>query len=74
MATIDNARSRYSTVAIGLHWLIGLAVIVLIFWKVIPQIGSYQDALTAWFNPKYLPLMDEKGREAWPRVKALLAA
>ena len=27
MATIDNARSRYSTVAIGLHWLIGLAVI-----------------------------------------------
>ncbi len=27
MATIDNARSRYSTVAIALHWLIGLAVI-----------------------------------------------
>lgn len=26
---------------------IGLVVIVLIFWKVIPQIGSYSDALTA---------------------------
>ena len=27
--------------------VIGLAVIVLIFWKVIPQIGSYEDALVA---------------------------
>jgi uncharacterized protein (TIRG00374 family) len=27
--------------------LVGLAFIVLIFWKVIPQIGSYSDALTA---------------------------
>jgi uncharacterized protein (TIRG00374 family) len=27
--------------------VIGLAVIILIFWKVIPQIGSYSDALTA---------------------------
>lgn len=27
MATIDDAGSRYSRVAIGLHWLIGLAVI-----------------------------------------------
>lgn len=35
---------------------------------------SYQDALAKWFNPKYLPLMDEKGTEAWPKVKALLAA
>jgi len=35
---------------------------------------SYQDALTRWFNPKYLPLMEETGREAWPRVKELLAA
>jgi glutathione S-transferase len=34
----------------------------------------YQDALAAWFNPKYLPLMEEKGTEAWPRVKRLLAA
>jgi glutathione S-transferase len=34
----------------------------------------YQDALGAWFNPKYLPLMEEKGNEAWPRVKELLAA
>jgi uncharacterized protein (TIRG00374 family) len=27
--------------------IVGLAFIVLIFWKVIPQIGSYSDALTA---------------------------
>ena len=30
--------------------VIGLAVIVLIFWKVIPQIGSYEDALIALQN------------------------
>ena len=35
---------------------------------------AYQDALVAWFNPKYLPLMAEKGGEAWPRVRAMLAA
>jgi glutathione S-transferase len=34
---------------------------------------AYRDALAKWFNEKYLPLMDEKGREAWPKVKALLA-
>jgi glutathione S-transferase len=33
---------------------------------------TYRAALTAQFNPKYLPLMEEKGREAWPRVKALI--
>jgi glutathione S-transferase len=35
---------------------------------------AYQDALAKWFNDKYLPLMEEKGREAWPKVQALLAA
>lgn len=35
---------------------------------------SYQDALAAWFNPRYLPLMAEKGEEAWPKVRAMLAA
>lgn len=35
---------------------------------------SYQDALAAWFNPKYLPLMAEKGNEAWARTKEILAA
>jgi glutathione S-transferase len=35
---------------------------------------AYKDALAKWFNPKYLPLMEEKGNEAWPRVKQLLAA
>jgi glutathione S-transferase len=35
---------------------------------------SYTEALVKWFNRKYLPLMDEKGSEAWPRVRDLLAA
>ena len=35
---------------------------------------AYKEALAKWFNPKYLPLMDEKGSEAWPRVCELLAA
>ena len=35
---------------------------------------GYQDALAKWFNAKYLPLMAEKGTEAWPKVKELLAA
>jgi glutathione S-transferase len=34
---------------------------------------AYRQALAQWFNEKYLPLMAEKGGEAWPRVKALLA-
>jgi glutathione S-transferase len=33
---------------------------------------SYRTALAAQFNQKYLPLMDEKGRAAWPRVKELV--
>ena len=35
---------------------------------------AYRAALTRWFNPKYLPLMEAKGNEAWPRVKEMLAA
>lgn len=34
----------------------------------------YREAITAWLNPDYLALMEEKGRAAWPRVEALLAA
>jgi glutathione S-transferase len=33
---------------------------------------TYRSALAAQFNTKYLPLMDEKGREAWPRVRELV--
>ena len=36
------------------------------------QRPAYQSALAALFNPKYLPLMAEKGDEAWPRVRALV--
>ncbi len=30
--------------------------------------------ISDWINPKYIPLMEEKGNEAWPRVKEILAA
>ncbi len=33
---------------------------------------TYVSAVASQFNPKYLPLMAEKGTEAWPRVKTLL--
>ena len=35
---------------------------------------NYAVAVTEWLNAKYLPLMAEKGDEAWPRVKKILAA
>ena len=35
--------------------------------------AGYQDGLTRWFNPKYLELMAEKGRETWPRVAEILS-
>jgi glutathione S-transferase len=34
---------------------------------------AYSEALEKWFNPKYLPLMQEKGLEAQARVKAIVA-
>ena len=33
---------------------------------------SYRIGLADWFSDKYLPLMEEKGLEAWPEVKAML--
>lgn len=36
------------------------------------QRPTYQTALAAQFNPKYLALMEEKGSAAWPRVAELL--
>ena len=33
---------------------------------------SYRIGLADWFSDKYLPLMQEKGLEAWPAVKAML--
>ncbi len=35
---------------------------------------AYQEALEAWFNPSYLPLMKEKGAEVQSRVKAIVAS
>lgn len=34
---------------------------------------GYQESIAKWFNPRYLPLLEEKGEEAWPRVEAMLA-
>lgn len=34
---------------------------------------SYGSAITEWLNDAYLPLMREKGAEAWPRVKQIIA-
>ena len=42
------------------------------WYERIRQRPAYQSAMAAQFNPKYLPLMAEKGNEAWPRVKELL--
>lgn len=36
--------------------------------------SAYGEALEKWFNPNYLPLMKEKGLEAQPRVRAIVAA
>lgn len=35
---------------------------------------NYQLGIGDWLNDKYLPLMAEKGEEAWPRIKEILAA
>ena len=34
---------------------------------------SYDAAITEWLNQGYWELMQEKGAEAWPRVKEILA-
>ncbi len=35
---------------------------------------AYEQGLGKWFDPKYITLMKEKGAEAWPKVKTVLAA
>lgn len=35
---------------------------------------SFETAMTAWLNDKYLPLMAEKGAEAVPRIRSILAS
>lgn len=35
---------------------------------------NYKTAVLDWLNPKYIPLMAEKGAEAWPRVREILAS
>jgi glutathione S-transferase len=34
---------------------------------------GYQEGLVRWFNPRYLSLMREKGRDEWPAIAAILA-
>ena len=43
-ASVTAKLDKKKSIILG---VIGLAVIVLIFWKVIPQVGSYEDAITA---------------------------
>jgi glutathione S-transferase len=38
------------------------------------QRTAYKEALEDWFNPKYLPLMKEKGSEALERIKTIVAS
>ena len=33
---------------------------------------SNYSAISDWINEKYIPLMEEKGKEAWPRVEEIL--
>jgi glutathione S-transferase len=34
---------------------------------------GYQEGLVEWFNPRYLSLMREKGRDEWRKIEAILA-
>lgn len=36
--------------------------------------AGYQAGISSWFNPKFLPLMDTKGSEAWPKIQAIIGA
>jgi glutathione S-transferase len=44
------------------------------WYERVKQRPSYEAAISQWLNEKYLPLMKEKGCEAWPRVQAIIAA
>lgn len=34
---------------------------------------GYQKGLVEWFNSNSISLMEEKGAEAWPRIRAILS-
>ena len=34
---------------------------------------GYHEAFVQWFNPKYLTLMEEKGKQEWPKIAEILA-
>ena len=36
--------------------------------------AGYRAAIGEWLNASYMPLMEEKGAEAQPRIKAILEA
>ena len=44
------------------------------WYAALKETPGYQAGLAKWFNPKYLPLMDKAGSEAWPRIAQLIAA
>ncbi|MDA0821377.1 MAG: glutathione S-transferase family protein [Proteobacteria bacterium] len=43
------------------------------WFEALQATAGYQAGLTKWFNPKYLPLMDQAGIEAWPRIAGIVA-
>jgi len=42
------------------------------WYAALKETPGYRAGLTDWFNPKYLPLMDEAGSRVWPTVQAIL--
>jgi uncharacterized protein (TIRG00374 family) len=53
-ASVTSKLDKKKSIILG---LVGLAVIIIIFWKVIPQIGSYEDALLALEDMSVLALV-----------------
>ncbi|MFP6781624.1 MAG: glutathione S-transferase family protein [Gammaproteobacteria bacterium] len=42
------------------------------WFDAIQATAGYKTALTQWLNAKYLPLMDDAGKAAWPKIEQLL--
>ena len=38
------------------------------WYERLAQTSGYREGVTNWFNQKYLPLMEQAGAQAWPRV------
>ncbi len=45
---------------------------VVSWYERVKERPSYDEALRKWFNPKYLELMQEKGKKAWPAIESII--